>query len=67
MKPTGDVHGTNGSVSTRQVALTSMSENSKVAEVEDTEPVGPESMVGTLGGVASTFHVRSAPTGSVLP
>ena len=44
------------------VAEPSASENVKLAVVDATGPVGPESMVGTGGAIVSTVHERDAGT-----
>ncbi len=58
----------NGSVSRRhsRIAPASVSEIANVAAVEDTEPEGPESIVGAGGATVSTVHVRDA-TADMFP
>ncbi len=58
----------NGSVSRRhsRIAPASVSEIAKVAAREETEPDGPESIVGAGGATVSTVHVREA-TSDMFP
>ena len=58
----------NGSESRRHSSTTpaSVSENVRLASVEETAPVGPESIVGAGGATVSAVHVREAAV-EVLP